>query len=214
MEPGIRLVRRGSRRTIASVAKERPAARQDTVPTARLRTVMRGRKAAGRSTVVSPKKSLICVEAIRSAMPFVNPIVTGRGMNLTAAPRPVSPMITSIIPAIRVTRASPGMPNFVTIPATMTTNAPVGPPICRREPPSREIRPPATTAVYRPACGGTPDAIANAIANGSATRPTVRPASISAPRSAREYERRQRTDSGSHWVLTFIDAPSQPCLAL
>ena len=57
------------------------------------------------------------------------------------------------------------------MPATMTTNAPVGPPICVRDPPRAEMRKPATTAVYKPACGGTPDAIAKAIASGSATRP-------------------------------------------
>lgn len=34
----------------------------------------------------------------------------------------------------------------------------------------------ATTAQYNPVCGGTPEAMANAIASGSATRPTVMPA--------------------------------------
>lgn len=43
--------------------------------------------------------------------------------------------------------ASPDVPNFATMPATMTTNAPVGPPIWRREPPSAEIRNPATGGV-------------------------------------------------------------------
>jgi hypothetical protein len=38
------------------------------------------------------------------------------------------------------------MPKRATMPATMTTNAPVGPPIWVREPPSAEIRKPATTA--------------------------------------------------------------------
>ena len=108
---------------------------------------MRGMKALGTSPVFSPRKSLICVEAISSAMPLVKPMVTGRGMNLTAAPRPVSPMTMSIAPAIIVTSARPATPNFATMPATITTNAPVGPPICMREPPSAEIKPPATIAV-------------------------------------------------------------------
>jgi hypothetical protein len=43
--------------------------------------------------------------------------------------------------------ARPETPNFPTIPATMTTKAPVGPPICTRDPPRAEIRNPATTAV-------------------------------------------------------------------
>ena len=108
---------------------------------------MRGMNALGTSPVLSPRKSLICVEAISSAMPLVNPIVTGRGMNLTAEPKPVRPISTSMTPAIKVTSARPGTPNFATIPATMTTNAPVGPPICMRDPPRAEIRPPATIAV-------------------------------------------------------------------
>jgi hypothetical protein len=36
----------------------------------------------------------------------------------------------------------------------------VGPPIWVRDPPNAEIKKPATTAVYKPACGGTPDAMA------------------------------------------------------
>ena len=80
-------------------------------------------------------------------MPLVNPMVTGRGMNLTAVPRPVRPMTTNIAPAITVTISSPETPNFAMMPATITTNAPVGPPICTRDPPSAEITKPATTAV-------------------------------------------------------------------
>ena len=42
---------------------------------------------------------------------------------------------------------------------------------------------PAITAVKIPASGLTPDAIANAIASGKATIPTVMPATRSAPKS-------------------------------
>ena len=94
-----------------------------------------------------PKKSLICVEAISTAMPLVNPITTGRGIKRTAEPSPVRPITSRMTPAISVTMARPLIPKRATIPATMTTNAPVGPPICVREPPSAEIRNPATTAV-------------------------------------------------------------------
>ena len=58
---------------------------------------MRGMKALGTSPVLSPRKSLICGEAISSAMPLMNPMVTGRGMNLTAEPKPVIPISTSMI---------------------------------------------------------------------------------------------------------------------
>ena len=61
----------------------------------------------------------------------------------------------------------------------MTMNAPAGPPICTRLPPKIEIKPPAMMAVKIPASGLSPLAIANAIAKGSATTPTVMPANIS-----------------------------------
>ena len=58
----------------------------------------------------------------------------------------------------------------------MTMKAPAGPPICTVEPPSAEIRKPAMMAVKMPASGLTPEAMAKAMASGSATMPTVRPA--------------------------------------
>ena len=51
---------------------------------------MRGRKSPGTASTRRPKKSRICVLAIRTAMPLVNPTTTGRGMNRTAEPMPVS----------------------------------------------------------------------------------------------------------------------------
>ena len=81
------------------------------------------------------------------AMPLVKPMTTMRGMKRTAAPRPVRPIATRIMPAISVTMARPLMPKRSTMPAMITTKAPVGPPIWVREPPSAEIRKPATTAV-------------------------------------------------------------------
>ena len=80
-------------------------------------------------------------------MPLVKPMTTGRGMKRTAEPSPVSPMASRMMPAISVTMARPGRPKRATMPATMTTNAPVGPPIWVREPPRAEMRKPATTAV-------------------------------------------------------------------
>ena len=90
---------------------------------------MRGEEFAGNGWCRRPRKSLIWVEAMSRAMPLVKPMVTGRGMNLTAEPRPVTPMMSSRTPAMTPTRARPPMPNLATIPATMTTKAPVGPPI-------------------------------------------------------------------------------------
>src|SRR5665213_997681 len=69
----------------------------------------------------------------------------------------------------------------------MTTNAPVGPPNCTREPPSAEIMNPATIAVHNPRPGVTPLAIANAIASGNATTPTITPAVRSPRNCSRSY---------------------------
>ena len=57
--------------------------------------------------------------------------------------------------------------------------APVGPPIWNREPPKIEIAAPAMIAVYSPRSGETPLAMANAMASGNATIPTITPASTS-----------------------------------
>ncbi|MNG36234.1 hypothetical protein D3C84_1231960 [compost metagenome] len=63
----------------------------------------------------------------------------------------------------------------MTIAKRMGINAPVGPPIWNLEPPNNEMRMPATKVVYNPYSGFTPEAIANAIPNGMATIPTIRP---------------------------------------
>ena len=81
-----------------------------------------------------------------TAMPFVKPTTTGRGMKRTAAPMPVNPRTTSMTPAIIVHMNRPSTPYFATMPATTTTNAPVGPAICTREPPSAETTKPVTMA--------------------------------------------------------------------
>src|ERR1700722_5418308 len=115
-----------------------------------------------------------------TAMPFVNPTTTGRGINFTDVPKPVTPNINRRTPAIMVHMNNPSIPYLATIPNTTTTNAPVGPPICVDEPPKAEIAKPATIAQYKPASGGTPDAIAKAIASGAQTNPAAPPATRSA----------------------------------
>src|SRR3546814_6181910 len=49
-----------------------------------------------------------------------------------------------------------------------TTKAPVGTPTCTRDPPSAEIRKPATTAVISPLSGEAPLAMPSAMASGNA----------------------------------------------
>ena len=63
--------------------------------------------------------------------------------------------------------------------------APAGPPICTCKPPSAEIRKPAMMAVKMPCSGLTPEAMAKAMASGSATMPTVTPAPTSAAKRCR-----------------------------
>ena len=80
-------------------------------------------------------------------MPLVNPVTTGSGMNLITPPSFARPKPIRMTPAISVATMSPSTPYFCTMPYTITTNAPVGPPIWTREPPSAEMRKPATIAV-------------------------------------------------------------------
>jgi hypothetical protein len=63
------------------------------------------------------------------AMPLVNPVTTGNGMNLMAAPSRATPNPISMTPPMRVATRRPSTPNRWTMPYTITTNAPVGPPI-------------------------------------------------------------------------------------
>ena len=63
--------------------------------------------------------------------------------------------------------------------------APVGPPICTELPPRAETMSPPRTAVMSPTSGDTPLAIANAMAIGRATIPTMSPAKRSRVRPCR-----------------------------
>ncbi len=187
----------------APIARDVSSGENDEKLCARVR--IRAENSPGTLSIFSPKKSLIWVLAMMTAMPFVKPTTTGRGMNLTAVPKPVAPRIRSITPAIRVHMKSPSIPCFATMPKTTTTNAPVGPPIWVEDPPRAEIAKPATMAQYRPVCGGTPEAMANAIAKGRATSPTVIPARRSDTNIRLVYDLRQSTDFGSQlFMSTFL----------
>lgn len=62
---------------------------------------MRAKNSPAPAATCRPKKSLICVETIRSAIPLVKPMTTGRGMNFTADPSPVNPRTSRMQPASR-----------------------------------------------------------------------------------------------------------------
>ena len=91
MVPGMRRVTFGHKRMMASdIAEERNVC-QSIVERCRPRTRIRPANSLGMAPVFRPRKSLIWVDAISTAMPLVNPMVTGRGMYLTAVPSPVAP---------------------------------------------------------------------------------------------------------------------------
>ena len=173
----------GRRREIRGVTIIIPS---DTAPTARVYGSIRlifakytphfDTKSLGTSVNPSPKKSLICVEKIVSAIPAVKPTTTGYGINFTTVPSRNRPIRINIIPAISVATARPVRPNSVMIPATITMKAPVGPPICTELPPKADTMNPPIIAVISPIVGLTPDAMPKAMANGRATIPTTTPA--------------------------------------
>jgi hypothetical protein len=107
------------------------------------------------------------------------PSTTGQGMKATARPRPLKPSTQTSTPAIRDKRATLPVPWTATTGASTTTMAPVGPDTCTGEPPITAATSPATIAVISPVSAPTPELTPNARASGSATMPTVMPASRS-----------------------------------
>ena len=71
--------------------------------------------------------------------------------------------------------SNPETPNSFTIGIRITIKAAVGPEIFTLLLPKIAANVPAIIAVYSPSSGGTPVAIANAIDNGRAIIPTVKP---------------------------------------
>src|SRR5215212_6730703 len=102
---------------------------------------------AGTAPMRRPSTSFTWLEKITTAMPLVNPMTTGCGTNLIATPSRAAPSAMRMTPAMSVATVRPSTPYFWTMPYTMTTNAPVGPPIWTREPPNAEMMNPATIAV-------------------------------------------------------------------
>ena len=131
----------------------------------------------------TPKAFLSCPMAITSAIPEVNPVTTGLGLNCTSLPNLKSPAISRIRPDMKVAAnipCSPYLPDTI-VPRT-TAMAPVGPEIWKDPPPRSPEMIPARIAVIRPpaipiaACSASTLAAPKASARGSATAPTVMPA--------------------------------------
>eukprot|EP01022_Parablepharisma_sp_SALTPOND_P012225 TRINITY_DN1566_c0_g2_i1.p1 TRINITY_DN1566_c0_g2~~TRINITY_DN1566_c0_g2_i1.p1 ORF type:complete len:1815 (-),score=421.25 TRINITY_DN1566_c0_g2_i1:71508-76952(-) len=83
----------------------------------------------GTSAMDRPKKSFICEEKMSTAMPAVNPVVTGQGIYLMSVPNRKKPKISSSTPAISVVSTRPSYPCLKMMEQMITTKAPVGPPI-------------------------------------------------------------------------------------
>ena len=132
----------------------------------------------------APVRAGTCCRKMIVAIPRVNPSMTGHGMNDTARPSRATPARTTRTPAMSVTTATAPTPCFATIGARTTTMAPVGPDTWTCEPPNTAATSPATIAVTSPASAPAPDAMPKPSARGSATMPTVSPASRS-PRHER-----------------------------
>src|ERR1051326_6806918 len=67
-------------------------------------------KSAGTAPICNPRKSLTCDEKMMSAIPLVNPTMTGYGMNLIAEPNRAKPIIMRMMPAMIVAMINPFIP--------------------------------------------------------------------------------------------------------
>ena len=110
MYPGTRFTKRIKIRITTRANTPRPVSKGENVRKFRARISIRARNSPGTLSTLRPKKSLICVLAMMTAMPFVNPTTTGRGIYFTAVPRPVMPRMTSITPAMSVHMNKPSRP--------------------------------------------------------------------------------------------------------
>ena len=123
-----------------------------------------------------------------TAIPSVKPSITGQGMNDTARPSRSRPAARTMIPARMLTTTTAPAPCDATMGTRTTTMAPVGPETWTFDPPKTAAMTPATIAVTRPASAVSPALTPKPSASGSATMPTVRPAS----RSRRQVRRAGR----------------------
>ena len=114
--PGMRLESMRQTSMVATVATARIVAVGDHVGELAASAFIRNQNTPGTLSRCSPKKSFTCVLAIKTAIPLVNPITTGRGINFTPVPIPVAPITTSRIPAITVHMNKPSTPCAATMP--------------------------------------------------------------------------------------------------
>ena len=121
-----------------------------------------------------------------SAIPLVNPVTTGYGMNLIAPPNRASPIAISRTPAMSVHATRPSKPCFWTIPADDHDERSCRAADLHAASAEKGDEKARDAAVIRPFSGATPEAMAKASARGTATMPTTTPAWRSAASCAAE----------------------------
>src|SRR5215213_578452 len=98
-EPGILCVIFGQSNTIVTVMAASENEYQFTEDTYVKYAVHLKIKSAGTAPICNPRRSFTCEERITNAMPLVNPIIKGYGINFITDPNFARPMITSMMPA-------------------------------------------------------------------------------------------------------------------
>ena len=114
-----------------------------------------------------------------TAMPTVKPSMTGHGRYARSRPTRASDATTTSDAGHQTDEQDGVAPYRETIGTSTTVIAPVGPDTCTFEPPKTAATTPATIAVIKPAVAPRPLVIPKASASGSATTPTVTPATTS-----------------------------------
>ena len=95
---------------MASASAATATAHQLTTSRCRSNAAHFGTKSAGKEPTRRPSRSFTWLEKMISAMPLVNPMVTGYGMNLIAPPRRARPRPIRSTPAMIVAMVSPATP--------------------------------------------------------------------------------------------------------
>ena len=113
---GTRRLTRGQSMRTSNVPADSAAAGQLMAPTCWAKAIHLSMKLAGTAPICSPRRSLTWLEKMMTAIPDVNPMIRGKGMNLIAAPNRASPKPISTKPAMIVATVSPSIPYFWTIP--------------------------------------------------------------------------------------------------
>ena len=107
---GMRRLNRGQATMMARVSTETDTAQGFIVARCPPKARHFSTNSGGTVPIRSPRKSLTSPEKMIRAMPLVNPMVTGYGMNLMAPPSRARPKPARMTPASRVAAARPSTP--------------------------------------------------------------------------------------------------------